>query len=205
MHWLYGQVDTVFVNSEQYRKCWIDRGIDATKIKILPRGLDTHLFTPGRSEPNFWKQFGSNGNGVRLLFVGRVSKEKDLDILVQAFRNLRREKVPVQLSIVGHGPFSKELAEMLPEACYTGYLTGTELAKAYASSDLFVFPSTTDTFGNVIIEAQAAGLPVIVSDIGGPRAGHRRRERPHHQSPRRCRFHSSHPPPRRRRILAQKR
>ena len=57
----------------------------------------------------------------------------------------------------------------MPEACYTGYLNGTELAKAYASSDLFVFPSTTDTFGNVIIEAQAAGLPAIVSDVGGPR------------------------------------
>ena len=169
MHWFYGQLDTIFVNSEQYRESWIERGLDAAKIKILPRGLDTHLFTPGRSEPDFWKQFGSNGNGVRLLFVGRVSKEKDLDILVQSFRHLRKEKVPVQLSIVGHGPFSKELAESLPEACYTGYLTGTELAKAYASSDLFVFPSTTDTFGNVIIEAQAAGLPVIVSDIGGPR------------------------------------
>jgi len=75
----------------------------------------------------------------------------------------------VQLSIVGHGPYSAALAEMMPEACFTGYLNGTELAKAYASSDIFVFPSTTDTFGNVIIEAQAAGLPVIVSDAGGPR------------------------------------
>jgi glycosyltransferase involved in cell wall biosynthesis len=56
----------------------------------------------------------------------------------------------------------------MPEACYTGYLNGTDLAKAYASSDIFVFPSTTDTFGNVILEAQAAGLPVIVSDVGGP-------------------------------------
>ena len=75
----------------------------------------------------------------------------------------------MQLSIVGHGPFSKELAAMVPEACYTGYLNGTELAKAYASSDVFVFPSTTDTFGNVIIEAQAAWLAVIVSDLVGPR------------------------------------
>ena len=169
MQWFYGQLDTIFVNSEQYRRSWIARGIDPAKLKILPRGLDTRLFTPGRSEPDFWKQFGSNGDGVRLLFVGRVSREKDLDILVQAFRNLRQESVPVQLSIVGHGPFSKELAAMLPEACYTGYLNGTDLAKAYASSDIFVFPSTTDTFGNVIIEAQAAGLPVIVSDVGGPR------------------------------------
>ena len=169
MHWFYGQLDTIFVNSEQYRQSWIDRGIDAAKLKILPRGLDTRLFTPGRSDPEFWKRFGSNGTGVRLLFVGRVSKEKDLDILVQAFRNLRRENTPVQLSIVGHGPYSDTLAEIMPEACYTGYLTGTELAEAYASSDLFVFPSTTDTFGNVIIEAQAAGLPAIVSDVGGPR------------------------------------
>ncbi|CAN5527827.1 glycosyltransferase [soil metagenome] len=169
MHWFYGQLDTIFVNSEQYRQSWIDRGIEPAKLKILPRGLDTKLFTPGRSEPDFWKQFGSDGAGVRLLFVGRVSKEKDLDILVQAFRKLRAEKLPVQLSIVGHGPYSDTLARIMPEACYTGYLNGTELARAYASSDIFVFPSTTDTFGNVIIEAQAAGLPVIVSDVGGPR------------------------------------
>ena len=75
----------------------------------------------------------------------------------------------MQLSIVGHGPFSESLAELIPEACFTGYLTGKELASAYASADLFVFPSTTDTFGNVIIEAQAAGLPVIVSNLGGPK------------------------------------
>jgi len=169
MHWFYGQLDTIFVNSEQYRQSWIERGIDAAKLKILPRGLDTKLFTPRRSDPDFWRQFGSNGDGVRLLFVGRVSKEKDLDILVQAFHTLRRENVPVELSIVGHGPYSAALAEIMPEACYTGYLNGTELARAYASSDIFVFPSTTDTFGNVIIEAQAAGLPVVVSDVGGPR------------------------------------
>ena len=168
MQWFYGQLDTIFVNSEQYRQSWIDRGIDSAKLKILPRGLDTALFSPARSEPDFWKQFGSDGAGVRLLFVGRVSKEKDLDILVQAFHNLRQENAPVQLSIVGHGPYSAALAEMMPEACYTGYLSGTDLARAYASSDIFVFPSTTDTFGNVIIEAQSAGLPVVVSDVGGP-------------------------------------
>ncbi len=168
MHWFYSQLDTIFVNSEQYRQSWIDRGIPPNKLKILPRGLDTNLFNPARSEPDFWKRFGGTGHGVRLLFVGRVSKEKDLDVLVQAFRQLRRENVPVQLAIVGHGPYSDALAKKMPEACYTGYLSGTELAAAYASSDIFVFPSTTDTFGNVIIEAQAAGLPVIVSDVGGP-------------------------------------
>jgi glycosyltransferase involved in cell wall biosynthesis len=169
MRWFYDQLDTIFVNSEQYRRSWIERGIDPAKLRILPRGLDTELFNPARSEGDFWKRFGSDGDGVRLLFVGRVSKEKDLDILVQAFRNLRAENLPVELSIVGHGPYSAALAEILPEACYTGYLSGADLAAAYASSDIFVFPSTTDTFGNVILEAQAAGLPVIVSDVGGPR------------------------------------
>lgn len=169
MHWFYGQCDTLFVNSEQYRQNWIDRGIDAGKIKILPRGLDTELFTPSRSDPDFWRKWGSDGSGVRLLYVGRVSREKDLDVLVQSFRDLRNDNLPVQLSIVGHGPYSKALEEQLPDACFTGYLTGEELARAYASADIFVFPSTTDTFGNVIIEAQAAGLPVIVSDEGGPK------------------------------------
>jgi glycosyltransferase involved in cell wall biosynthesis len=168
MQWFYGQLDTIFVNSEQYRQSWIERGIDPARLRILPRGLDTSLFKPERGESDFWQGFGSDG-GVRLLFVGRVSKEKDLDVLVQAFRSLREEHLPVQLSIVGHGPYSAALAEIMPEACYTGYLDGTDLARAYASSDIFVFPSTTDTFGNVILEAQAAGLPVVVSDVGGPR------------------------------------
>ena len=168
MHWFYGQLDTIFVNSERYRQSWIERGIEPARLRILPRGLDTTLFTPARSQPEFWKRFCSDGAGVRLLFVGRVSKEKDLDILVQAFRSLREENLPVQLSIVGHGPYSGALAEIMPEACYTGYLNGTDLATAYASSDVFVFPSTTDTFGNVILEALAAGLPVVVSDVGGP-------------------------------------
>ncbi len=75
----------------------------------------------------------------------------------------------MKLFLVGDGPYAKTLAEILPDAVFTGYLTGDELATAYASADIFVFPSTTDTFGNVIIEAQASGLPVVVSDVGGPK------------------------------------
>src|SRR6266853_315413 len=77
--------------------------------------------------------------------------------------------MPVQLCVVGHGPYSEALAKSLTGAFFTGYLRGTELATAYASADIFVFPSTTDTFGNVILEAQASGLPVVVSDSGGPK------------------------------------
>src|SRR5436190_1026467 len=169
MKWLYGQVDTVFVNSEQYRKCWIDRGFAPEKLKILPRGLDTDLFNPTRRDPAFWTGSGRNGQVVRLLYVGRISREKDLDVLAAAFSKVRQTGQPVQLYLIGYGPYSEALAAAIPEAIFLGYLTGEPLAKAYASADIFVFPSTTDTFGNVVIEAQASGLPVIVSDLGGPK------------------------------------
>src|SRR5947207_4129828 len=71
--------------------------------------------------------------------------------------------------MVGLGPYKDALAAALPDAVFLGYLKGEPLAKAYASADVFVFPSTTDTFGNVVLEAQASGLPAVVSDQGGPR------------------------------------
>ena len=169
MHWFYGQVDTVFVNSEEYKQSWIKRGFDPSKLKILPRGLDTELFHPGRRDSAFFEKFGASNGELRLLYVGRISREKDLDLLADAYRRLRKEGLPVRLFVVGHGPYSEALAKSLPDAFFTGYLSGTELATAYASADIFVFPSTTDTFGNVILEAQASGLPVVVSDSGGPK------------------------------------
>jgi len=169
MHWFYGQLDTVFVNSEEYRQSWIKHGFDPAKLKILPRGLDTELFHPARREPEFFEKFGEHNGEIRLLYVGRISREKDLDLLAAAYRRLRDEGLPMQLFVVGHGPYSEAFAKSLPEAIFTGYLTGNELAAAYASADIFVFPSTTDTFGNVILEAQACGLPVVVSDSGGPK------------------------------------
>src|SRR3984893_13980525 len=169
MHWFYGQLDTVFVNSEEYRDSWIKRGFEPEKLKIFPRGLDTQLFNPTRRDSKFFEKFGAKNGQIRPLYVGGVSREKDLDLLAEAYRRLRDEGLSIQLCVVGHGPYSREFSESLPEALFTGYLTGKELAVAYASADIFVFQSTTDTFGNVIIEAQASGVPVIVSDSGGPK------------------------------------
>jgi glycosyltransferase involved in cell wall biosynthesis len=168
MQWFYSQVDLVYVNSELYRQRWIDRGIAPEKLKIFPRGIDTQLFNPELREPKFWADFGKAESEIGLLYVGRISKEKNLDIAVKAVSKLRSEKLPVRLLFVGDGPYLKQLRQMAPDACYTGYLKGRELGSAYASSDVFIFPSTTDTFGNVVLEAQAAGLPCVVSDQGGP-------------------------------------
>jgi glycosyltransferase involved in cell wall biosynthesis len=169
MHWFYSQQDLVYVNSEDYRKSWMDRGIPENRLKILPRGLDTAMFHPAQRNSGFWTSRGLEAKEKGVLYVGRISREKNLDILVAASREIQRRKLPVRFLFVGDGPYAKELRKLLPEAIFTGYLAGEELAKAYASADIFAFPSTTDTFGNVILEAQASGLPCIVTDLGGPR------------------------------------
>lgn len=169
MQWFYEQMDTVYVNSADYRTALEARGIKAERIHILPRGLDTEMFTPSRRREDFWRERGLPDGEVGLLYAGRVSKEKKLDLFAAAVRKLREEGLPVRGLVVGHGPYAAEFQKSFPEGIFTGYLGGVDLATAYASADVFVFPSTTDTFGNVIIEAQACGLPCMVSDQGGPR------------------------------------
>ncbi len=169
MHGFYSQLDLIYVNSADYRRAWIDRGIAPEKIAILPRGLDTDHFHPKHRNPEFWNRFGHWENKVVLLYVGRISKEKDLDVIAASLRLLEKEKLPVQMVFVGDGPYLKELRQSLKSACFTGALYGLDLATAYASADLFLFPSTTDTYGNVVVEAHAAGLPTIVSETGGPK------------------------------------
>jgi glycosyltransferase involved in cell wall biosynthesis len=167
MKWFYDQLDLVYVNSKSYRDAWIERGIPAEKFRILPRGLDTALFHPSRREKRYWTRHGIADGSIVLLYVGRISKEKDLDVIVAAWRKLRR--AGCALAFVGEGPHLAELRGLVPDAVFTGTLVGLELAQAFASADIFLFPSTTDTFGNVVLEALASGLPVVVSDRGGPK------------------------------------
>jgi glycosyltransferase involved in cell wall biosynthesis len=169
MQWFYSQLDVVYVNSEHYRQSLIQRGIAPERLKILPRGLDSTLFAPEQRDERFWEPYGKKPDEIGLLYVGRISREKNLDVALGAAHKLRGEGLPVRLLIVGDGPYLKQIRETEPDACCTGYLQGIDLARAYASSDIFVFPSTTDTFGNVVMEAQASGLPAVVSDMGGPR------------------------------------
>ncbi len=167
MKWFYAQMDRVYVNSQFYRDCWVERGISPEKLFILSRGLDTDLFHYRRRDPDFWRQRGAQH--PVLLYVGRVSREKELEFLTRVYQELHRLGVKCDLAIVGEGPYTEELRRLIPEAIFTGVLHGEELGTAYASADLFVFPSTTDTFGNVVVEAIASGLTAFVSDIGGPR------------------------------------
>ena len=169
MSWFYHQFDVVYVNSERYREIWIDRGIPAEKLKILPRGVATELFTPAKRDPKYWTRRGAMPGQFIVLYVGRISVEKQLDLFAACVGRLRDQGLPVRAAVVGDGLYKRELKKLLPNAIFTGILSGEELARAYASADAFLFPSVTDTYGNVIVEAQSSGLPVIVSDEGGPR------------------------------------
>lgn len=170
MIWFYSQMEEVMVPSTSTRGQLISKGLTAEKVKPLPRWVDTGIFAPSKKEEAFWKRHGLNGE-MTLLYVGRVSKEKNLKLLADAFKEVVDGGIRSALAIVGDGPYRKELEGELAgyHTVFTGFLSGRDLSAAYASSDVFVFPSVTDTFGNVVLEAQASGLPVIVSDSGGPR------------------------------------
>ncbi|MEF3168125.1 MAG: glycosyltransferase [Deltaproteobacteria bacterium] len=169
MLWFYRNMDAVFVPSCSTAEELAGHGVEQDRIQIYPRGVDTRRFHPSKRN-GFYGRYGKEG-GIKLLYVGRVSREKNLDILAEAYRRIHKEDPNVHLIIVGDGPYREELQASLAgtSALCTGVLRGEDLAAAYASADLFVFPSTTDTFGNVVLEAQASGLPVVVTDRGGPR------------------------------------
>ncbi|MFZ5449431.1 MAG: glycosyltransferase [Thermodesulfobacteriota bacterium] len=167
--WFYNQMDLIFVPSRSTAEELSEKGVKRDKMRIFPRGVDLQLFHPAKRNGFLESRFQVR-EGVKLLYVGRVSKEKNLEILVRVFKNLIKNQTGIHLIVVGDGPYLKEMQQALKgtPCIFTGYLQGEDLAAVYASCDLFLFPSTTDTFGNVVLEAQASGIPVIVTDSGGP-------------------------------------
>jgi glycosyltransferase involved in cell wall biosynthesis len=170
MIWYYDQMDQIYVSSQNSFDELTERGIKAEKIRIMPRGINTEIFHPSKRCNILTSNFKVTEDALKFLYVGRVSREKNLPILVNAFKSLCKTGEKVHLTVVGDGPYADEMKILLKNypVTFTGYLSGEPLCRVYASADLFVFPSTTDTFGNVVLEAQASGLPVIVSDLGGP-------------------------------------
>lgn len=170
MAWYYKQMDVVYAPSRAIADELVSFGVERGAIRVYPRGVDTGRFDPAKRN-GFYKSWPGM-NAFKLVYVGRISREKDMDVLATAFKKAlaRLDGREVRLVVVGDGPYRGEMERELAglPVLFTGVLHGEELAAAYASADLFVFPSTTDTFGNVVLEAQASGLPVIVSDRGGP-------------------------------------
>lgn len=170
MKWFYGQASAVFSRSREYRFNLADLGVAEAKVRGIQAGVDTDKFNPSRRDPAVWTRLGVS-KPRRLLYAGRVSVEKNLPLLSKAFAELCATRSDVALVVAGDGPYLATMrreCQKLPVR-FLGYQDDRELGALYASADLFVFPSRTDTLGQVVMEAQASGLPVLVSNEGGPK------------------------------------
>lgn len=137
-------------------------------VRVLPWGIDTARFNPSFRSKELKEEI-LQGKNMILLCVCRLTWEKDLHILAKAYHLLKQRNENFVLVIAGDGPARKRLELMMPQALFTGHLDGKQLSQFYASADIFVFPSTMETFGNVTLEAMASGLVPVVADAGGSR------------------------------------
>jgi glycosyltransferase involved in cell wall biosynthesis/predicted metal-dependent phosphoesterase TrpH len=160
----YGLCSVVLSPSDPADESLRALGIPADRIARWDRGVDTSRFDPALRGP------GPGPGEVNVLYAGRLTKEKGADLLAEAFLRAAARDPRLRLVLAGGGPEEGALRERLGDrATFLGWLEGDALARVYASADLFLFASTTDTFGQVILEAQASGLPVIAVAEGGPR------------------------------------
>lgn len=169
LRWFYGRVERILVPSRVAYEALVQNGFDAERIELVSRGVDTEAFSPARRDEDLWRRMNVDGER-KLLYVGRISREMNVDGLVDNFRRIHSRCGNVLLVLVGDGPYRAELEQRcvgMP-VLFLGSLRGDRLAQVYASSDLFVFPAATDTLDNVVLEAQASGLPAVVADVGGP-------------------------------------
>ena len=168
--WFYGMLDDVFAPSRATARDLVAHGLDPRRVHVLPCWVDGERFSPAHRDGSLAVDSLPAG-APRVVYAGRVAREKSVDLLSKAFRDVVDGGVSVHLVVAGDGPFRGQMEKDLAgyPATFLGWVSQDELARVYASSDVFVFPSSTDTCGLVVLEAQAAGLPVIVSDRGGPR------------------------------------
>lgn len=132
-----------------------------SRLAVIGRGVDTALFTPLRRCPALRSAWSAGENAPVLLYVGRLAQEKNIALALRAFERVRRYDPTARLVVVGDGPLRSSLKAACPAAIFPGTQRGEALACHYASADFFVFPSESETFGNVTLEAMASGLTVI--------------------------------------------
>jgi glycosyltransferase involved in cell wall biosynthesis len=131
------------------------------ELKVVARGVDTQLFNPERRSPALRRSWGAGPDDLVVLYVGRLAPEKNIPLLAQAFQAMQASRPDARLVLVGDGPGRAALERQFPQAVFAGVRRGEDLAAHYASGDVFLFPSLTETFGNVTLEAMASGLALL--------------------------------------------
>lgn len=167
LRWVHNQCGCTLAPTRQMAEALAAEGYERTGV--LSRGVDTELFHPGRRDGSLRESWNLGPGGRAMVYVGRVAKEKNIDIVMRVFREISRDHPEDRLVIVGDGPELERLKRKHPDVLYAGMRKGEDLARHYASSDIFLFASVTETFGNVVTEAMASGLATCTYDYAAGR------------------------------------
>lgn len=162
----YGRCEHVYAPSQSMADELARDGI-GRDIRLWTRGVDHALFNPARRDQDWRRAQGFSDADVVVAFVGRVVLEKGIDVFAEAVLAASKRNLKIKALVVGEGPERARFMERLPQGVFTGYAQGEELARAYASADIFFNPSITETFGNVTLEAMASGLPAVCAAASG--------------------------------------
>lgn len=162
----YGDLTEIYAPSDSMADVLRAEGY-SEKVRIWSRGVDRHIFRPEARDPEWRRSLGIAPETPVIGFVGRLVLEKGLDVVAAVMSELSRRGVPHELLVVGDGPARAEFEAQVPEARFAGFLTGADLGRAYASFDMFLNPSVTETFGNVTLEAMACAVPPVAAAATG--------------------------------------
>lgn len=160
--WFHNRTALTLVPTRKIARTTADMGIYPTSV--WSRGVDCHRFSPHKRDPVLRQQWCLQPSERAVLYVGRLAPEKNLQMAVSCFERIRALHPAARFILVGDGPMRKRLAERHPDYIFAGTRRDEDLARHYASGDIFLFPSKTDTFGNVVTEAMASGLAVVAFD-----------------------------------------
>ncbi len=169
LKWFYSKCRMVFVPSPSMADLLKSNKIQSD-LKIWARGIEAGKFNPKFRSEEWRLEKGFKPDEIVVTFVSRLVWEKNLRLFAEVVNKLRLHYSLIKVLVVGDGPAYNGMKEILPGAVFTGFLKDEELARAYACSDLFFFPSDTETFGNVTLEAMASGLPCVVADATGSKS-----------------------------------
>jgi glycosyltransferase involved in cell wall biosynthesis len=160
--WFHSRLDLTLAPSPEARELLVSSGFE--NVAVLGRGVDCELFHPSKRDNELRHSWGATENTAVAIIVGRVSPEKNIDLAIRAFDRMRAVNPDLLCIVVGDGPAREKLESQYPHVRFTGYRQGEALAACYASADILLLPSETETFGNVLMEGMASGLAVLAYD-----------------------------------------
>lgn len=168
LKYFHNATRATFTPTEEMKSSLYRMGIQ--NAVVMSRGIDTKLFTPEKRCRKLRSSWGLRDEDLCVIYVGRIAVEKNLQLAIKSYQKIRAKKPSAKFVLVGNGPLKRQVEEKHPDFILTGELRDEDLARHYASGDLFLFPSMSDTFGNVVTEAMASGLSVLSFNYAAPGA-----------------------------------